>query len=233
MSSQIDVYNLALTNLDLSETVQSVNDASAAAGACNRFYDWARQKVLERAYWDFATKAPALALVLDQNTLPTNQIIYPGWRYVYARPTDCLRFLSVTTQYGLRVNPFLAFWWRAGAMDCSAGSWGPFRPPYLMRLDQVNTANPGQSVNILTDQDSAYGVYVTDVTNVGLWSQSFRECVAWQLAVPIAGPLSANQNAKKNAVVMVERLITQALQISLGQEQPDPYPDSPAITARN
>lgn len=232
MASQVDCWNLSLTFLDLSQQIQSVNDQTQPAFLCKRFYDFARQKVLEKAYWDFATKAPALSLVLDQNTLPTNQIVYPGWRYVYARPTDCLRFLAVTTQYGLRVNPFLAFWWRAGAMDCSAGSWGPFRPPFREVIDQV-ASPPNQSVNILTDQDSAYGVYVTDVTNVNLWSRSFMEAVAWQLAVPIAGPLSANQNAKKNAETMAERSITSALQVQFGEKQEDPYPDSPAITARN
>lgn len=233
MASQVDVYNLALTYLDISQTVQSINDDSAAAGTCNRWYDWARQKVLERAHWDFATKTPALGLVLDQNTLTQAQIIYPGWRYVYARPLDCFRFLAVTTAYGLRVNPFLAFWWRAGAMDCSAGSWGPFRPPFREAIDQVNTANPNQSINILTDQDSAYGVYVTDVTNVGLWPASFMEAVAWQLAVPIAGPLSANQTAKQNAIKMTEQSLTAALAVTLNERQNDPYPDSPAITARN
>lgn len=175
---------------------------------------------------------PALSLVLDQNTLSQNNIIYPGFRYVYQRPVDCLRFLGVTTQFGLRVNPFLAFWWRAGAMDCSAGSWGPFRPPYRQVIDQVNTP-PSQSINILTDQDAAYGVYVADVTNVALWSRKFLEAVAWNLAVPIAGPISANQNAKKLAVQESEAAISRALQLALNERQEDPYPDSPAITARN
>lgn len=232
MASQIDVYNLALTFLDISQHVQSINDNTPAAGECNRWYDWARKKVLERAHWDFATKTPPLALVLDQNTLAQNAVIYPGFRYVYARPVDCFRFLAVTTGFGLRVNPFLAFWWRAGAMDCAAGSWGPFRPPFREVIDQIG--NPvGQSINILTDQDAAYGVYVTDVLNVGLWSSSFMEAVAWQLAVPIAGPLSANQNAKERAVKMAEASITSALAVTLNERQNDPYPDSPAITARN
>lgn len=232
MASQTDVYNLALAYLDTSQTVQSVNDLTPAAGACNRWYDWARQKVLERAHWDFATKTPPLALVLDQNTLTQAQVIYPGFRFVYAKPLDCFRFLAVTTQYGLRTNPFLAYWWRAGAMDCSAGSWGPFRPPFREVIDQIS--NPvSQSINILTDQDSAYCVYVTDVKNVGLWSASFMDAVAWQLAVPIAGPVSANQTAKGNAVKMTELSITSALAISLNERQSDPYPDSPAITARN
>jgi hypothetical protein len=232
MATFIDVWNQALTNLDISQSVSGINDPTPAAGACNRFYDLARQKVLEAAHWDFATKAPALALVLDQNTLPTNQIIYPGWRYVYAKPIDCFRFLAVTTQYGLRVNPFLAFWWRAGAMDCSAGSWGPFRPPFREMLDQIGTP-PNNAINILTDQDSAYGVYVTDVTNVNLWTAAFRDAVAWNLAVYIAGPLSANQKAKENASKMAVVSIPSALAVALNERQQDPYPDSPAITARN
>lgn len=232
MAAVTDVWNLALTFLDISQTVASINDNTPAAGACNRWYDWARKKVLESAFWDFATKTPALALVLDQNTLQQNQIVYPGWRFVYRRPVDCFRFLSVTTGYGLRVNPFLAFWWRAGAMDCSAGSWGPFRPPFREAIDQIG--NPvGNSINILTDQDSAYGVYVTDVQNVGLWSSSFMEAVAWQLAVPIAGPLSANQVAKERAVKNAQLSLVTALAVSLNEAQQDPYPDSPAITARN
>lgn len=232
MSSQLDVYNQALANLGSSATVKSLNDNSEQAGACNTHYDWARKYVLEHAAWDFAAKMPALALVLDQNTLPTNKIIYPGWRYVYARPNDCLRFLSVTTQYGLRVNPFLAFWWRAGAMDCSAGSWGPFRPPFRQVVDQVSP-QPNNSVNILTDQDSAYGVYVTDVTNVNLWTQSFFSAVAWHLATKIAGPISANAGEKDKAIKMALASISDAYSVDIGQGQPDPYPDSPAITARN
>lgn len=229
MASPLDVYNMALAFLDTSQTVQSINDKSEAAGACNRFYDWARRKTLERCFWDFATKGPALALVVDQATLATNAVVYPGWRYVYAKPTDCLRFLAVTTQYGLRTNPFRSFWWAA---DRPFIGWGPYRPPYVQAIDQVNLAQPNQSINLLTDQSNAYGVYVTDVTNVGLWSQSFMEAVAWQLAVPIAGPVSANQVAKKNALDMVEKSITTALQVEFGQQQPDSYPESPAISAR-
>ena len=232
MASVVDVFNQALANLDSSAIVKSVNDNSAAAGACNQHYPWARKYVLEHAPFDIATKTPALSLVLDQNTLPVSAVVYPGYRFVYARPVDCLRFICVTTNYGLRVNPFLAFWWRAGAMDCSAGSWGPFRPPFKQVLDQIGTP-PNQSINILTDQDSAYGVYVTDLTNVGLWTQALFSCVAWHLSTKIAGPLSANQAAKQNAIKMAAQSLSDAWALDVNQSQPDPYPDSPAITARN
>lgn len=231
MASFLDVYNLALTKIDISATVQSVNDNSPEAGVCNRYYDYARKKVLEKAYWDFATKSASLALLLDQSTLAQqSQMVFPGWRYVYARPNDCLRALAVTTQYGMRLNPFTRSWW----YDMSqAPQWGPYRPPWRQAIDVINPAGAGQSIDILTDQDSAWLVYVTDVQNVNLWSQAFTDCVAWQLAVPIAGPLSANQVAKQNAIKMAEISLTSAMMIALNEQQPDPYPDSPAITARN
>lgn len=231
MPSVTDVWNLALTKIDISQTVQSVNDGTPAAGACSRWYDFARKRVLERCWWDFATKSAALALILDQSTLTQqSQLTFPGWRYIYARPNDCLRALAVTTQYGMRLNPFTRSWW----YDMSqAPQWGPYRPPWRQAIDTLSPSGPGNAIDILTDQDSAWLVYVQDVTNVNLWSMAFMECVAWNLAVPIAGPLSANQEAKKMAVEMADKSITSAMMITLNEQQPDPYPDSPAITARN
>lgn len=231
MASEVDIYNLALTFLDLSDVVHSPNDQNQAAVACRRFYTHARKKVFETAQWDFALKMPPLALVLDQSTLPATTVApYPGWRYVYRRPLDCLRMLAVTTPYGLRINPAPAFWW-GQYPGPSAGSWGPWRPPFTEVLDQVNLP-VNQSIDILTDQAGAYGVYVADVTNVDVWSHTFREAVAWNLAVPIAGPLSANESAKNKAEQMARLSITTALALTLNEKQPDPYPDSPAISCR-
>lgn len=225
----LDCYNLALTKLDLSSTVQDVNDKSLQAGICNRYYDYARKRVLEKAYWDFATKSAALALILDQSTVATQSaLVFPGWRYIYAKPADCLRALAVTTQYGLRLNPSTRWWYDSAQTP----QWGPYRPPWRQTIDSVQQTE-GQAIDILTDQDSAWLVYVMDVPNVNLWSTAFLDAVSWNLAVPIAGPLSANQTAKQTAIKMAEASITSALAITLNEQQPDPYPDSPAITARN
>ena len=233
MASQIDCYNLTLTFLDISDTVQSLNDNSPQARVLNRFWDYARIRVLEFCWWDFATKSTALALQLDQSTLSLqSQLVFPGWRYIYDVPADCLRPLVVTTQYGIRLNPFTRSWW----YDMSqAPQWGPYRPPWRKANNDGSnpnlTAAPGEI--ILTDQDSAWLVYVQDVTNVALWSQAFFEAVAWNMAYPAAGPLSANQNAKKLARTESRDSMIRAMSLELNQSQPDPYPDSPAITARN
>ena len=215
--------------LDVSQSVQSVNDNSNQAGACNRFYDFCRKRVLERCYWDFATKTAALGLLLDQSTIAAPaQVLFPGYRYIYAQPSDCLRALAVTTLYGLRLNPFTRSWW----YDMSqAPQWGPYRPVWRQCADLFNS--PPQVTDILTDQDSAWFVYVIDLQNTNLWTMAFQECVAWNLASKIAGPVSANQMAKANAIKMADLSITSAMMIQLSSSQPDPYPDSPAITARN
>lgn len=230
MASVLDVFNLALTRIDVSTTIQSVNDTLPEAGACKRFYDFARKRVLEKAYWDFATKAAALALVLDQSTLSVaSKIAFPGWRYVYSRPVDAVRCLAVTTQFGLRVNPNTRWWYDIS----NVLQTGPYRPPWRQMIDTLNPAGAGNAIDILTDQDSAWLVYVQDVPNVNLWSAAFLDCVAWNLGALIAGPLSANQTSKASALKMAETSITSAVMLALNEQQPDPYPSSPAIVARN
>lgn len=228
MATQVDIFNLALTRLDVSQLVKSVNDATAVAGICTTFYDGARRRTIEAAYWPFATVAAALALSYDQSTAATTSAIYyPGWRYVYAQPNDCLRTVAVTTQFGLRQNPWLNWWWQQANLSLSSQSWGQYAPPY----ERV-TAQDGQSIAILCDQDAAWLIYNRDVTNVSLYSESFKSLLAWALAIDIAGPVSANANRKKEAGIAYKEELSRALSIELNQQKNDPYPDSISITGR-
>jgi hypothetical protein len=186
--------------------------------------------VLEQCYWSTATKAIALGLVLDQNTLTNaSQIVFPGWRYIYARPTDCLKAQAVTSAYGLRANPFMSYWWRApGSMPTFGGPW---RPAWREVLDQV--ANPpNNSIDIVTDQDSAWLVYTCDITNLAIYPEVLVDAIAWQLAILVCGPVSANQRAKEMALKMAPMSMSKALAQNLNEEQPDAYPESPSIQAR-
>lgn len=224
----LDIYNLALSYLDSSQRVLSLTDNSAQAGYCNAFYARSRQLVLEQCYWSFATRAVQLTLLADQENLPAGQpLYYPGWRFIYARPTDCLKAQAVTTQYGLRANPFFSYWW----YPIGAQSWGPYRPPWIEALDYVNIPT-GQSIDILTDQDDAWLVETIDPPDVTILPETFISCVAWQLAAQIAGPASANQKAKEIAIKMAPLALSRALAQNLNEMQEDPYPDSPSIQAR-
>lgn len=231
MSAQLDIYNLALSYLDLSQRVSSLTENTPQAGYCNTFYDPARKIALEQCYWSFATKSTALSLLQDQSILATSAIIYPGWRFIYGRPIDCLKAQAVTTYYGLRANPWLGYWWLAGSVGGSSSAFGPFRPPWKEALNQ--TASPkGMSIDILTDQDSAWLVYTTDPPNIAICPEVFADLVAWNLAVRISGPASANNKAKINAIKMADFALSRALAQNLNEEQPDQYPESPSIQAR-
>lgn len=229
-AGQLDVYNIALSYLDLSQNIKSLTENSPQAGYCNQFYDRARKIVLEQCYWSFATRAVALTLLVDQQTLSTSALYYPGWRFIYQRPVDCLKAQAVTTQLGLRANPYLSYWWNAATSSIPV-MWNNFRPPWNEVLDFVKTPT-GQAIDIVTDQDSAWLVYTIDPPNMAILPEVFIDCVAWQLATLIAGPASANQKAKEMALKMAPLSMSRALAQNLNEQQPDDYPASPSIAAR-
>jgi hypothetical protein len=230
LGQQIDCWNLALAHLDLGQRVQSLAEQSQPASACATFWDRARKKVLEQCYWSFATKTEALALLLDQSTITNvSQTVYPGWRFIYQRPQDSLKAQAVTSWYGLREYPFLSSWW-GGPQGQNYTGWGAYKPPWCEMLDQIQTP-PGQAVDILTDQGGAWLVYTTDI-NIAVASETFLDCVAWELACCISGAVSANQKAKEAALKMAPLALSRALAQNLNEQQTDPYPDSPSITAR-
>ena len=88
MSSAVDICNLALSHLGDEATVSSINppEGSAQAEKCARYYPIARDSLLERFAWTFATTRAVLAPLTA--TVGT-------WAYCYALPSDALRVLTV------------------------------------------------------------------------------------------------------------------------------------------
>lgn len=87
MTSQVEIYNMALGNIGISETVQDLQERSKARITCSRFWEIARDNALGQFPWSFATKFATLALV---GTPPR------GWAYQYQYPNDCLKALYLT-----------------------------------------------------------------------------------------------------------------------------------------
>lgn len=87
MTSQVEIYNMALGNIGISETVASLEERSKAQQVCSRYWDIARDTALAQFPWQFATKIATLALI---GTAPR------GWLYQYQYPTDCLKAMHLT-----------------------------------------------------------------------------------------------------------------------------------------
>lgn len=81
MSTEVDICNLALGNIH----AKSINDLgetdNVEAPACKLRYPIARDLVLAEAWWQFAGRDEAGALLSEEPT---------EWSYAYAYPQDCL-----------------------------------------------------------------------------------------------------------------------------------------------
>lgn len=79
--SEVQLCNLALGRVGISQEIASLSERSNEAVQCNRFYESTRDRVLSEAPWRFCTRRRTLA---DVGTPPD------GWAYRYRYPNDCL-----------------------------------------------------------------------------------------------------------------------------------------------
>lgn len=82
MASQVDIWNLALSNIGHRANIADPDEASAEANHCRRFYPIALAATLERYAWSFATRRAALAEVDN----PVNH-----WGFAYSLPNLCIK----------------------------------------------------------------------------------------------------------------------------------------------
>jgi len=223
--SEVDHANMALSNLGIAIGIQSFNDATAEAKACAFWYSKARDQLLKSAPWNFAYLAQVLAS--DGSNVPGTLFAYPGWRYAYQYPNDCLQAIAVTTVYGQRLGQY--YW---------ASYWGyPYQaglnafPKIPFKVVQ-STAVQGQKA-ILTDIPApAYLWYIQCVTNTALFDALFSDALSWLLAAKIGGPLRASVDKVQAANQMAQRACLSALAQCMNEAQQDPERVSPSISVR-
>ncbi len=87
MTSAVGICNLALGNVGIQQTIASLDEKSKEAAACKRYYEQARDEVLEDYPWPFATRTVTLALVASDPT--------PTWYFSYRYPSDCSKVRRV------------------------------------------------------------------------------------------------------------------------------------------
>lgn len=81
MASIVQICNMALGNIGISQTIASLDEKSKEAATCKRYYEQARDELLRDLDWPFATRYVTLALVAEA---PNS-----AWGYSYRYPQDC------------------------------------------------------------------------------------------------------------------------------------------------
>ena len=181
MASEVDICNMALSELGDQATVSSIDppEGSAQAGKCARWYPICLDLMLEAYEWTFARRRESLAL-LDQ-TVST-------WRYVYARPANCVKAWAVLPPDALN--------------DYSVGFPQPNSPYTGMPVDRLIDAGAqyvpqdfAQEIDsderpiILTNQENAVLRYTKRITDTTLFTPLFTTAFAKLLASYLAGPI--------------------------------------------
>lgn len=92
VSSEVEVYNLALNAVGTRSNISSPTEISREAEVCNLWYLAVRDQILAAAPWPEATKIAFLPLLAEQDDdewLATEP--RQGYQYVYGLPSDALR----------------------------------------------------------------------------------------------------------------------------------------------
>ena len=87
MTSQVEIFNMALTNLSAKAFVQTLTEDSLERKYCSANYAAAVEAVLEEHDWKFASGFKTLSLSGDATVKP--------WLYRYDFPSDCIKMREI------------------------------------------------------------------------------------------------------------------------------------------
>lgn len=92
MFSDIEICNIALGRIGVSQKIESLTELSNEAAVLSTFIEQVREAVLRDFPWPFATKFLSLALVeSDPND---------DWDYAYRYPIDCVKLRRIVNTAG-------------------------------------------------------------------------------------------------------------------------------------
>lgn len=171
MASVVDICNIALARLGDEATVTSIDpsEGSAQADHCARFYPQARDTLLQRHPWSFATRRARLARLAETP---------PGASCAWALPASCLKVLECFEDG-----------------EAPAGRpWVHGMPHLHWRVEML-----GEQRVILAEAESLNIVYLSGGTKPELYPALFTEALSWLLASMLAGAIVKDQSGQQLA----------------------------------
>ncbi len=180
MASEVSICNLALGWLG-ANLITSLDDDNREAQLCKTNYPDIRDAVLEEREWTFAVRRIQLAPLV----LPP---VY-GYAHQFLLPPDVLRILNLpNTQFTDPGSSLLI----GGGLGASAV--GPDQQPQLNTFRKESIEDPSATGNVvLANTDTLIMRVIWRITNVGLFSPLFVQCLAQRIAADLCIPLTQNR----------------------------------------
>lgn len=204
MTTQIAIYNMALSAIGTRTNVSSTTEANNEAGfsieavQCNLWWQPIMDMVFRGVYWNFARAQGYLSLLNDATQ---GQPVPQPWLYEYIQPSDCLamrNIMPMTQAAPITSTPPTV------VLPDYVGP--PVRFIISSDLDKQN--NP-QTV-ILTNQPNAMGVWTSRITNPANWDASFVMMMVKVLAAHLAISLSGDKAMAKLKMDEASRMLIEA-----------------------
>lgn len=90
VNTEAALCNLALANIGETQLIDSLEQPGLSARLCKTHFRTARNALLERRWWRWATRRVALAVTTETRS---------GWDFVYSLPSDCLTARHIWNGY--------------------------------------------------------------------------------------------------------------------------------------
>ncbi len=95
--SEVSICNMALSNVGISNTIETLEENSIEAKQCNLWYNFSRKQALAANDWSFARANLILATHGDD---PPEGV----WAYRYQYPVDCVKFRKLRNPAGHKAD---------------------------------------------------------------------------------------------------------------------------------
>ena len=185
MPTEVDIANMALSRLGTRASIADLSESSTEARVVRTWYAATRDALLRAHAWNFARVRRALSL---SGSAPA------GWRFSYALPSDCLRFLGI---------------------DAAIRSTSPASiPPSI----QWELASDGTSRFVLCDEAGAIGLYTQRVTDTARMDAAFVAAFVDRLAAHIAYPVTQKTEIAVRLAEIARRSLDEAAAASANED---------------
>lgn len=178
MASEVQIVNMALGRIGVSDVIASLTEQSQAALSASVIFNVDRDQVLRDAPWPFATKYATAALVTGSSATPANR----DWVFAYRYPADC--------HYMRRIVP------------ASVGRRETRPVPFRVgRDDQGRLIYTNEQ-----DAELEYTLAVTDAAEFDpLFVSALADLLGWHLAPALSRMKGAADDAARRYVRSIEQ----------------------------
>lgn len=218
MASAIDVCNTALARIGQVGNIASIDppEGGAISEACSIFLPIAVQEMLESFPYSFACRRATVALLSEKPI---------GYRYAYRLPADCLRVLDLLKgeeQLDDEDYPY-------STVICEGEYGFPLHGRGDTRWD-VEAIDGVPSLLTYVKVDAVR--YLSGKTNVGMFSATAADALAWLLASKLAGALlggDAGAKMAQNCLQFYNATEQQAISLDLQRQNKVLFYRSPFV----